>query len=160
MCFLSPHSSKDACLLPRDCVTDQHPFLFRSIYRRGNSRAEALQPHRKANMFQSEDHGPQALLRATKQWSPGVREIYHSCRCAYQVLVFLDGTWGYRGVAEGLQGVGLQRGRGGVTGRWVRDYRGMGKRLGVREGLQRGGGEVTGLQRDEGEVGERLQMGG
>ena len=64
------------------------------------------------------------------------------------------------GVTEGLQGVGLQRGRGGVTGRWVRGYRGMGKKLGVREGLQRGGGEVTGLQRDEGEVGERLQRGG
>lgn len=121
MCFLSPHNSKDACWLLRDCVTDQRPFLFRSIYRRGDGGAEALQPHRKANMFQSEDHGPQALLRATKQRSPGVGEIHHSCRCADQVLVlvFLHGTWGYIG---------------------------LGKRL--RRGCERGGGEVRGLQRD------------
>ena len=125
-------------------MTDQCPFLFRSIYRCRNSRAEALQPHRKANMFQSEDHGPQALLRATKQWSPGVREIHHSCRCADQVLVlvFLHGTWGYTGLGKMLQRAG-----GGVAkgvGERLEGYRGMGTRLQRNGGrLQRGGGGVT-----------------
>ena len=77
-------SNKGVC--PSVDQTDQCPLPFRSVHRCGNSRAEALQPHRKTNMFQSEDHGPQALLRATKQRSPGTRRIHHSRRYVHEVL--------------------------------------------------------------------------
>lgn len=77
----------------------------RSIHRSGHSGAEALQPHRKENMFQSEDHSPQALLRATKQRPPGDRWIHHSRRYARCFVFCADGGRRCRGKVEGTSRV-------------------------------------------------------
>lgn len=54
--------------------------LSRSLLRRGDIRVETEKPHKQHSHLQSEDNGPQTVLRQTQQWChwPSQRAIY--CR--------------------------------------------------------------------------------